>query len=711
LYEAPDAYLKSSANCLDGFIVCMSLLTMVLSNISLGFIKSLRALRCIRPLRVLSRSKNMMCVLQALVRSIPGIANIALFFLVVFIVFGILGGNFFSGQNGGFCLDYDIEFEADCEGSFIKDGCTVDREWYTTSASFNNIGASILTLLEVCTLEGWSGYMYFFMFKLDSPLPAFFFIVWVLVSAFFMLNLFIGIVFQEFQKASEGPSGFAMLTPEQQEWVMSTRNLFAVKPRVKRVLPDSGYRRSVILFVEHDAFENFIAFMIAANVLVLLVAFYQEPSYWTQFQWVAALTFNIVFFFEMLLKVIGYGWKDYSANGWNKFDFFLVCASLVDILMDIGVLPNAGPLIGVLRVFRIFRVARMMRLAKNLGAIRKMASVLLVSMPSIVNVGSLLLLFFFMFGVLGCSFFKDVTQDGEGVTRHANFSDLGMSMLTLFRVSTGEDWNQIMHDCIDQGHHAAPIYFVTFNILVMFVLINVFVACVVDNMKVSQGEPVSYETFAESWYRFDEDATMWIDADLMTALLFDLGEPLGCSREMSTKEILLFIDSLNVPSHQGRHHFNEVLYCLARNLGGVALPPGTLVDTIDESMKETFPVYQREAEGVITASQRLSVFKFLMKLKQDILLRKLEEHEAGQEWKSTAWSLKNGLTAEELLAGAKILKYIRQMVHSQDPIRSEPLHEERALLLDPSEESQKRYDKIMRTRRKSAIELTDTENP
>ena len=385
--------------------------------------------RCIRPLRVLSRSKNMMCVLQALVRSIPGIGNVAVLFLIVFIVFGILGGNFFAGKNDGFCLDISIDNEADCVGSFVKDDCPVDREWWTTSASFNNIGASILTLMEVCTLEGWSAYMYFFVFKIGNPAPAFYFIIWVLVSAFFLLNLFIGIVFQEFQAASEGPSGFAMLTSEQQEWVMSTRNIFNVTPHVRRVLPEGACRRALIKFVEHPVFENFIAVMIGLNVVVLLVAFYEEPSYWTYFQWMCAFIFNCIFFCEFVLKAIGYGWTTYYANGcvtcvaasdvylihcgcfrWNKFDFFLVCTSLIDIAMDFGLLPSAGPLIGVLRVFRIFRVARMMRLAKHLAAIRKMAGVLLVSLPSIVNVGSILLLFYFMFGVLGCTFFADVSQ-------------------------------------------------------------------------------------------------------------------------------------------------------------------------------------------------------------------------------------------------------------------------------------------------------------
>merc|ERR1719267_332343 len=124
--------------------------------------------------------------------------------------------------------------------------------------------------------------------------------------------------------------------------------------------------------------------------------------------------------------------------------------------MDLGLIPEeGGAVVSVIRVFRIFRVMRMFRLAKHFAGLRKMASVLLVSLPSIINVGSLLVLFYFMFGILGCSFFKDVPQDGDGITRHSNFGNLGFAMLTLFRISTGEDWHSLQHDCIKAGKPAA----------------------------------------------------------------------------------------------------------------------------------------------------------------------------------------------------------------------------------------------------------------
>lgn len=66
-------------------------------------------------------------------------------------------------------------------------------------------------------------------------------------------------------------------------------------------------------------------------------------------------------------------------------------------------------------------------------------------MPSLINVGALLLLFFFIFSVLGVFTFRDVTE-GDAVDNYNNFKNFSYAMLTLFRCSTGEDWALFMYD-------------------------------------------------------------------------------------------------------------------------------------------------------------------------------------------------------------------------------------------------------------------------
>jgi len=386
----------------------------------------------------------------------------------------------------------------------------------------------------------------------------------------------------------------------------------------------------------------------------------------------------------------------YVADGWNRFDLVLVVTSIIEMTLDLsGVGEDSGGLISVVRVLRIFRVFRMLRLIKNLAPLRKMMSVLLVSLPSILNVGAVLILIYFMFGVLGVSFFSNIPQTGEGITRHANFTNLGFAMLTLFRISTGEDWHLIMHDCAEDNA-AAPLYFVIFIVVVSFVMINVFVACVVDNMKASQGELFPSDLYQQEWSRLDPTGSGWIDADKLQDLLIGLDAPYGVPSDVNPKDLLVTMSALNVPSHNGRHHFAEVLYCVVRRMVGVALPSGQLVDTMMDEMQAQFPVSKLDPNTIVTAAQRKATYKVIERLKQRVLLTKLElQQEQGGPF--------NGTSQEE--AAAKMLFYVYFMIRHQDCIPSEELAEERKILLDPTIDDQVYIDLMLSRRAERQEEL------
>ena len=696
VWDNDQAYLKSNANCLDFFIVCISWLSIALSSIDLSFLRSMRALRCIRPLRVLSRSKSMMCVIQSLARSMAGIANVCALAMAVLIVYGILGLQLFTGQSDDMCSDNSIQNVADCTGTFLKDDRVIDREWLSTEANFDNIGASMLTLMEIATLEGWAGYMHFYVKATGTEATSVFFVAWVVIASYFILNLFIGVVFQEFMKASEGPSGFSMLTPQQQEWVMCSRTLFHVPIPPPMSVPTNIVQAALQKMVHSKLFERIIGGMIVANVMVLTFHFWPEPMYWQDTLNYFGVFFSAVFFLEAVAKIWGDGLKTYIADGWNRFDLILVVTSIIEMSLDLsGVGEESGGLISVIRVLRIFRVFRMLRLIRNLAPLRKMASVLLVSLPAILNVGAVLMLIYFMFGVLGVSFFADVPQTGDGITRHANFQNLGFAMITLFRISTGEDWHLIMHDCM-RVNTIASLYFVIFVIVISFVMINVFVACVVDNMKASQGDSFPSGLYQQEWSRLDPTGSGYIDADKLKDLLINIDAPYGVSPDVNPTDLLIMLSALNIPSHNGKHHFSEVLYCIIRRAVGVVLPPGQLVDTMMQEMKNQFPVSNLDPDMIVTAAQRRVTYKVIEKLKQRVLLNKLSsQQEKGGDFDGT-WQ-------EE--AAAKMIYFVFFMIRHQDCIASQDLAEERKILLDPTIDDQVYIDMMLSRRQERQEEL------
>lgn len=94
---------------------------------------------------------------------------------------------------------------------------------------------------------------------------------------------------------------------------------------------------------------------------------------------------------------------------------------------------------------RVLRVSRLLKLVKSMKSLHKIIETLIFCMPSLINVGALLLLFFFIFSVLGVFTFRDVTE-GDAIDNYNNFSNFGYAMLTLFRCATGEDWALFMFD-------------------------------------------------------------------------------------------------------------------------------------------------------------------------------------------------------------------------------------------------------------------------
>lgn len=122
------------------------------------------------------------------------------------------------------------------------------------------------------------------------------------------------------------------------------------------------------------------------------------------------------------------GPTSYFSEGWNRFDFFVVCLSIPGVVIDYATTKELKwlPLIRVLRVTRVFR------LIPHAKGLRTLLQTLVWSLPALFNVGSVLFLFMFIYAVIGMNLWGNVVYGGE-LSRHANFSNFPMSMLLLFR--------------------------------------------------------------------------------------------------------------------------------------------------------------------------------------------------------------------------------------------------------------------------------------
>ena len=177
----------------------------------------------------------------------------------------------------------------------------------------------------------------------------------------------------------------------------------------------------------------------------------------------ASQTFLAIFVVEALIKMAAV-WprlRDYFADGWNLFDFTVIAVSL---------LPSTGELATLARLARLFRV---LRLVSALPELRLIVATLIRSVPGMFNVLALMSIVFYVYGVAGYHLFRDIDP--------THWRTLGISLLSLFRIVTLEDWTDIMYAALDH-YWWAWVYFVSFVVVGTFVVINLFIAVVINSL-------------------------------------------------------------------------------------------------------------------------------------------------------------------------------------------------------------------------------------
>jgi hypothetical protein len=200
------SYLRDGWNQLDFFIVVTSLTDMILSffiSVDIGFFKILRLLRTLRPLRVISHNIAMKMIVSALFDSVGAIFNVMVVVLCVWLMFAILAINLLSGKSF-YC-------SRDMYGYHNKYDCNLaGGSWERYDSNYDNISQAMMTLFIVSTLEGWPDVMIQSVDSTEvnngprmetSKSYIYFYIIFIFVGSFFLLNFFIGVLFLEYEKA------------------------------------------------------------------------------------------------------------------------------------------------------------------------------------------------------------------------------------------------------------------------------------------------------------------------------------------------------------------------------------------------------------------------------------------------------------------------------------------------------------------------------
>ena len=531
----------------------------------------------------------------------------------------------------------DYTIKSTCEPRAYQTAWVNPRDY-----DFDNIGHSMLSLFEMATLEGWLEIMYHGAdtteidlqpIRDNNPYYCLFFAFFIIVGSFFVMNLFVGVTIDKFNEMKEKQEKSVFLTDEQQSWVTIQRLLVGIRLKKTANRPLNRMRNFIYDIVTSRRFESLILTLIMVNIVVMSMTHADMSEDFEQGLFLVNCGFAAIFCVEAIMKLIAFKPGGYFRDPWNTFDFFVVTLSVVGIAVTLTTDISAT----YLSIIRVFRVARIFRLIPKAKGLKKLFQTLLYSLPALTNVGAVLFLFFFIFAVLGMNLFGKVRITGNFLNRYANFETFGFSMLTLFRMATGEAWNGIMHDCmitkdcvyyqdpatgdvtyynqedsfwqdLDEDTYTnqctphpvgAIIFFCFFCILCAFVMLNLVIAVILDNFQNNSKTSelgVSKEDmmhFTDVWMRLDPRATYYIPAEKLPRVIGAMDHPVGTrglSKHEAKTKCMHVIMTVDIPNHDGKIHFLETLHALTGRIAGTELPESEEVKVRD-SMVDRLPTF------------------------------------------------------------------------------------------------------------------------
>ncbi|XP_031422178.1 voltage-dependent L-type calcium channel subunit alpha-1D isoform X4 [Clupea harengus] len=592
------AFCRNYFNLLDLLVVGVSLVSFGIESSAISVVKILRVLRVLRPLRAINRAKGLKHVVQCVFVAIRTIGNIMIVTTLLQFMFACIGVQLFKGKFYR-CTDEAKSSPEECQGTYIlySIGETAlpvikHRVWHNSDFNFDNVLMAMMALFTVSTFEGWPSLLYkaidsnkenmgpIYNYRVETSI---FFIIYIIIIAFFMMNIFVGFVIVTFQEQGEKEYKNCELDKNQRQCVE-----YALKARpVRRYIPKNRHQYRFWYVVNSAGFEYIMFVLIILNTLCLAIQHQGQSGLFNYVMDILNMVFTGVFTVEMILKLIAFKPRNYFADAWNTFDALIVVGSVVDIAITEMNSTQDSARISI-TFFRLFRVMRLVKLLSRGEGIRTLLWTFVKSFQALPYVALLIAMLFFIYAVIGMQVFGKIAMvDGTQINRNNNFQTFPQAVLLLFRCATGEAWQDIMLACLPGklcdsdsddnpggektcGSSFAIIYFISFYMLCAFLIINLFVAVIMDNFDYLTRDwsilgPHHLDEFKRIWSEYDPEAKGRIKHLDVVTLLRRIQPPLGfgklCPHRVACKRLV----AMNMPlNSDGTVMFNATLFALVR---------------------------------------------------------------------------------------------------------------------------------------------------
>ncbi|XP_031638629.1 voltage-dependent calcium channel type A subunit alpha-1 isoform X8 [Contarinia nasturtii] len=645
----PGSYLREFWNVMDAVVVICAAVSFGFDMTSggggsvgqnLSTIKSLRVLRVLRPLKTIKRVPKLKAVFDCVVNSLKNVVNILIVYILFQFIFAVIGVQLFNGKFF-YCTDESKRNAEECQGSFFVYDEEEElpreekRRWMTQSFHYNNVATAMLTLFAVQTGEGWPQILQHSMaatYDDQGPIQNFriemsiFYIVYFIVFPFFFVNIFVALIIITFQEQGEAELQDGEIDKNQKSCIDFT---IGARP-LERYMPSkrNSFKYKIWRIVVSTPFEYFIMLLIVFNTLLLMMKYHNQSPVFEKLMRYINMGFTGMFSVETVLKIIGFGIKNFFKDAWNVFDFITVIGSIIDaMVLEIGTsvdfevkhnpdfdsLPFVQPIprkpantfnVGFLR---LFRAARLIKLLRQGYTIRILLWTFVQSFKALPYVCLLIAMLFFIYAIIGMQVFGNIALSPDtAITRHNNFRSFLQGLMLLFRCATGEAWPNIMLACLkgpcdsksgkqgeDCGSPIAYAYFVSFIFFCSFLMLNLFVAVIMDNFDyLTRDSSIlgahHLDEFVRIWAEYDPNATGKIHYTEMYDMLKNIDPPLGfgnkCPNRLAYKKLI----RMNMPlDEEKRVNFTTTLFALIRENLNIKMRLADEMDQADEELRET----------------------------------------------------------------------------------------------------------------------------
>uniref|UniRef100_A0A8B9RM96 Voltage-dependent calcium channel type A subunit alpha-1 n=1 Tax=Astyanax mexicanus TaxID=7994 RepID=A0A8B9RM96_ASTMX len=573
------SYFRDLWNILDFIVVVGALIAFALTNNKgrdIKTIKSLRVLRVLRPLKTIKRLPKLKAVFDCVVTSLKNVFNILIVYKLFMFIFAVIAVQLFKGK---FFYLPSAHFE-------VK-----KREWKRHEFHYDNVMWALLTLFTVSTGEGWPQVLQHSVDVTEEDHGpsrgnrmemSIFYVVYFVVFPFFFVNIFVALIIITFQEQGDKMMEECSLEKNERaciDFAISAKPFTRYMPQNRQTLQ---YR--LWHFVVSPSFEYTVLVMIALNTVVLMMKYHSAPAAYDTVLKHLNTAFTVLFSLECILKIMAFGFMNYFRDTWNIFDFITVLGSITEII-SVNTINMS--------FLKLFRAARLIKLLRQGYTIRILLWTFVQSFKALPYVCLLIAMLFFIYAIIGMQVFGNIKLNDEShINQHNNFKTFFSALMLLFRSATGESWQEIMLSCL-AGQECEPdpsiappfispdheggcgtdfayFYFVSFIFFSSFLMLNLFVAVIMDNFEYLTRDssilgPHHLDEFVRIWGEYDRAACGRIHYNAMYEMLTHMSPPLGLGKKCPAKIAYKRLVLMNMPVDEDMSvHFTSTLMSLIR---------------------------------------------------------------------------------------------------------------------------------------------------